>query len=85
MTTGLSLAKAKLVKKARFQWGPLLAEPVGLSKHTTFFKIARGPYFQAISGRNFWAVFWARESAKFKLREVGLKTAFRLREENLIC
>jgi hypothetical protein len=36
-TTGLSLAGAKLAKKARFQWVPLRAGPVGLSKHAKKF------------------------------------------------
>jgi hypothetical protein len=54
MTTGLSLARAKLAKKARFQWGPLHAGPAGLSKRTKKFKKKFGPCFQAISGRSFW-------------------------------
>ena len=37
MTTGLSLARAKLAKKACFQWVPLRAGPAGLSKHTKKF------------------------------------------------
>ena len=37
MTTGHSLAKAKLAKKARFQWGPIRVGPAGLSKRTKKF------------------------------------------------
>jgi hypothetical protein len=37
MTTGLSLARVKLAKKARFQWVPLRAGPAGLSKRTKQF------------------------------------------------
>ena len=54
MTTGLSLARAKAAKRARFQWVPLRAGPAGLSKHTkNSKKMLVGPCFQAISGRSF--------------------------------
>jgi hypothetical protein len=52
MTTGLSLAKAKLAKKAHCQWVPLRAGPARLSKRTKNLNL-------------FWALISSHFRAKF--------------------
>jgi hypothetical protein len=52
-TTGLSLARAKLAKKARFHWVPLRAGPAGVSKHQKNSKIILGLVFRPFPGEVF--------------------------------